>query len=216
MRGEFHRHTDISGDGARVGGIVGAWRYFIDASYLDWAGCCDHDNGYREYPWWRTQKQSDAFHLPGKFVTLFSYERSVRYPEGHRNLLFAQRGIRPLPSDCQGRRRTRPANLRRTRRCSTATSGGSAVWPRSTLPGHAWAPTGATTTRNWSLGSKSTKSTDRITRFRAVLARTRPRIQSGAGGCGDSSRMHSQRVTDWAFTPQAITSRPICRTRMSG
>ena len=97
MRGEFHRHTEISGDGARDGGLVDAWRYFIDASYLDWAGCCDHDNGYREYPWWRTQKQSDAFHLPGKFVTLFSYERSVRYPEGHRNLLFAHRGIRPLP-----------------------------------------------------------------------------------------------------------------------
>ena len=97
MRGEFHRHTEISGDGARDGGIADAWRYFIDASYLDWAGCCDHDNGYREYPWWRTQKLSDAFHLTGKFVTLFSYERSVRYPEGHRNLLFAQRGIRPLP-----------------------------------------------------------------------------------------------------------------------
>ncbi len=97
MRGEFHRHTAISGDGARDGDIVDAWRYLIDASYMDWAGCCDHDNGYREYPWWRTQKQSDAFHLAGKFVTLFSHERSVRYPEGHRNLLFAQRGIRPLP-----------------------------------------------------------------------------------------------------------------------
>ena len=97
MRGEFHRHTDISGDGGGDGGLIDAWRYFIDASYLDWAGCCDHDNGRREYPWWRTQKLSDAFHLPGKFVTLFSYERSVRYPEGHRNLLFAQRGIRPLP-----------------------------------------------------------------------------------------------------------------------
>ena len=97
MRGEFHRHTEISGDGARDGGLIDAWRYFIDASYMDWAGCCDHDNGYREYPWWRTQKLSDAFHLAGKFVTLFSYERSVRYPEGHRNLLFAQRGVRPLP-----------------------------------------------------------------------------------------------------------------------
>ena len=96
MRGEFHRHTAISGDGARDGSIVDAWRYFIDVSYLDWAGCCDHDNGFREYTWWRTQKQSDAFHLGTQFVTLFSHERSVPYPEGHRNLLFAQRGIRPL------------------------------------------------------------------------------------------------------------------------
>ena len=28
---------------------------------------------------------------------MFSYERSVAYPEGHRNVIFAQRGIRPLP-----------------------------------------------------------------------------------------------------------------------
>ncbi len=28
---------------------------------------------------------------------MFNYERSVAYPEGHRNVLFAQRGIRPLP-----------------------------------------------------------------------------------------------------------------------
>ena len=28
---------------------------------------------------------------------MFTYERSVSYPEGHRNAVFAQRGIRPLP-----------------------------------------------------------------------------------------------------------------------
>jgi hypothetical protein len=28
---------------------------------------------------------------------MFSYERSVPYPEGHRNVIFVQRGIRPLP-----------------------------------------------------------------------------------------------------------------------
>jgi hypothetical protein len=28
---------------------------------------------------------------------MFSYERSVPYPEGHRNVIFAERGIRPLP-----------------------------------------------------------------------------------------------------------------------
>jgi len=28
---------------------------------------------------------------------MFSYERSVAYPEGHRNAVFAQRGIRSLP-----------------------------------------------------------------------------------------------------------------------
>jgi len=98
LRGEFHRHTEISGDGGRDGALIDAWRYMIDAAAMDWAGCCDHDNGNgREYAWWTTQKLTDAYHLPGRFVSMFSHERSVRYPEGHRNLVFAQRGIRPLP-----------------------------------------------------------------------------------------------------------------------
>jgi len=98
LRGEFHRHTEISGDGRNDGGITDAWRYLIDAAYMDWAGCCDHDNGGgREYSWWITQKMTDAFLLPGRFTPLFNYERSVRYPEGHRNVIFARRGVRPLP-----------------------------------------------------------------------------------------------------------------------
>ncbi|MBI1356689.1 MAG: hypothetical protein GC160_20305 [Acidobacteria bacterium] len=98
MRGEFHRHSSISSDGGNDGDIIDSWRYLVDASSMDWAGCCDHDNGNgREYTWWWAQKMTDAYHLAGKFVPLFSYERSVRYPEGHRNVLFAQRGIRPLP-----------------------------------------------------------------------------------------------------------------------
>jgi len=98
LRGEFHRHTEISGDGRNDGAIIDAWRYLIDAASMDWAGCCDHDNGGgREYTWWLTQKMTDAFLLPGRFTPMFSYERSVRYPEGHRNVIFARRGIRPLP-----------------------------------------------------------------------------------------------------------------------
>jgi hypothetical protein len=31
--------------------------------------------------------------VPGHFTPLFSYERSVEYPQGHRNCVFAQRGI---------------------------------------------------------------------------------------------------------------------------
>ena len=98
LRGEFHRHTEISGDGAGDGSLLDAMRYMVDAAYMDWVGCCDHDNGGgREYSWWTTQKLTDAFHVPGRFVPMFSYERSVRYPEGHRNVILAQRGIRPLP-----------------------------------------------------------------------------------------------------------------------
>jgi hypothetical protein len=98
VRGEFHRHTEISMDGGNDGSLIDAWRYALDAAALDWIGCCDHDNGFgREYTWWLTQKLSDVFHSPGAFTPMFNYERSVAYPEGHRNVIFAQRGIRTLP-----------------------------------------------------------------------------------------------------------------------
>jgi hypothetical protein len=98
LRGEFHRHTEISGDGGNDGPLEDMWRYAIDVAGMDWLGCGDHDNGGgREYPWWLTQKTTDAFFLPGAFAPMFTYERSVRYPEGHRNVVFANRGIRTLP-----------------------------------------------------------------------------------------------------------------------
>lgn len=98
LRGEFHRHSEISMDGGGDGSIIDQYRYMLDASYMDWVGCCDHDNGAgREYTWWISQKLTDIFHTSGKFVPMFSYERSVAYPEGHRNVVFAERGIRTLP-----------------------------------------------------------------------------------------------------------------------
>jgi hypothetical protein len=98
LRGEFHRHSEISMDGGNDGSILDQYRYMLDASYMDWVGCCDHDNGAaREYTWWISQKLTDIFHNAGRFVAMFEYERSVQYPEGHRNVIFAQRGIRPLP-----------------------------------------------------------------------------------------------------------------------
>jgi len=98
VRGEFHRHSEISMDGGFDGTILDQYRYILDAGALDWVGCCDHDNGAgREYTWWISQKLTDIFYSPGKFVPMFSYERSVNYPEGHRNVIFAQRGVRTLP-----------------------------------------------------------------------------------------------------------------------
>lgn len=98
LRGEFHRHTEISGDGGNDGPLEDMWRYAIDVAAMDWLGNGDHDNGNgREYTWWLTQKTTDAFRLPGRFDPPFTYERSVSYPEGHRNVVFAQRGVRTLP-----------------------------------------------------------------------------------------------------------------------
>lgn len=98
VRGDFHRHTEISFDGRGDGPLMDAYRYYIDAAALGWAGCCDHDNGEgREYTWWLIQKFTDAYLLGSKYIPMYYYERSVNYPEGHRNVVFAQRGVRPLP-----------------------------------------------------------------------------------------------------------------------
>jgi hypothetical protein len=97
-RGEFHRHTEISSDGGGDGLLLDMWRYALDAAAFDWIGNGDHDNGGgREYSWWTVQKTTDAFHLLGVFTPMFSYERSCSYPDGHRNVVFAQRGVRTLP-----------------------------------------------------------------------------------------------------------------------
>ena len=97
LRGEYHRHTEISWDGAPDGSLEDMFRYAIDAARMDWIGNGDHDNGAgREYSWHLTQKWTDAFHAPGVFTPMFTYERSVAYPHGHRNVMFAQRGIRTL------------------------------------------------------------------------------------------------------------------------
>jgi hypothetical protein len=98
LRGEFHRHTEISWDGGPDGSLEDMFRYALDAAALDWIGNGDHDNGGgREYTWWLTQKYTDAYTIKDRFTPLFCYERSVSYPHGHRNCLFVQRGVRTLP-----------------------------------------------------------------------------------------------------------------------
>ncbi len=98
LRGEFHRHTEVSWDGGPDGSLEDMFRYALDAAALDWVGNGDHDNGAgREYTWWLTQKLTDAYHVADRFTPMFSYERSVAYPHGHRNCVFARRGVRTLP-----------------------------------------------------------------------------------------------------------------------
>ena len=98
LRGEFHRHTEYTSHRDQDGGLEEMWRYGLDGAAMEWIGNGDHDNGYgREYAWWVIQKVTDIFHHAPYFVPPFTYERSVVYPNGHRNVMFARRGIRPLP-----------------------------------------------------------------------------------------------------------------------
>jgi hypothetical protein len=98
MRGDFHRHTEISFDGGGDGTLEDLFRYAIDCAAMDWIGDGDHDNGNgREYTWWLVQKYTDALQVREHFTPMFTYERSVSYPHGHRNCMFARRGVRTLP-----------------------------------------------------------------------------------------------------------------------
>ena len=102
LRGEFHRHTELSTDGGADGSLEDMWRYALDVAAMDWLGNGDHDSGYWEYPWWLIQKTSTIFQLHDAFTAMYTYERSVNYPDGHRNAVFVQRGVRALPRLEQG------------------------------------------------------------------------------------------------------------------
>ncbi len=98
LRGDFHRHTEISQDGSGDGSVEDYFRYMLDAAQMDTGIITDHNaGGDDEYTWWRTEKAHDLFHIRDRFTPLFGYERSVAYPNGHRNIVFAQRGVRTLP-----------------------------------------------------------------------------------------------------------------------
>ena len=79
LPGDFHRHTEISPDGAGDGSIEDYFRYMIDAAGMDIGIVSDHNAGLDEYTWWRTEKAHDLFHIPGGYAPLFGYERSVPY-----------------------------------------------------------------------------------------------------------------------------------------
>ena len=102
LRGDLHRHTDISLDGIGDGSLIDFYRYALTAGQFDFMMVGDHQYGGDnvpgvEYNWWRTEKSEDIFLVEGRFWPLFGTERSVTYPNGHRNTVFAQRGVRWMP-----------------------------------------------------------------------------------------------------------------------
>ncbi len=105
LRGEFHRHTEFSSHRDWDGPFEEVWRYGLDVADMDWIGPGDHDYAVGHgYLWWLQQKLADIYHAPDRFSAMYTYERSVSFPSGHRNVMLPRRGIRPLP-------RMRGANL---------------------------------------------------------------------------------------------------------
>jgi hypothetical protein len=93
VRGDFHRHTELSwdGGGAADGSLQDFYRYMIDAGAMDFGASTDHQGGAWPYWWWYTQKMTDMYHVPGAYAAIFGYERSAIFPNGHRNMFFAKR-----------------------------------------------------------------------------------------------------------------------------
>jgi hypothetical protein len=99
-RGDIHRHTEFSMDGNNDGSLLDTYRYAMDAAELDFLGVSDHNGPGGpdiEYINWLLQQMADLLFLPSTFTPLYGYERSVVYPNGHRNVMFAERGIPTLP-----------------------------------------------------------------------------------------------------------------------
>ncbi|MEX2578174.1 MAG: hypothetical protein WD342_03880 [Verrucomicrobiales bacterium] len=94
--GDVHRHTDVSNCRTGFDGCINEqFRYAYDIAKLDFLGTSDHTDigkAYSPYEWWHNQKMHDAFHTPERFNSLYVYEREQRWPWGHRNVVFAERG----------------------------------------------------------------------------------------------------------------------------
>ena len=99
VRGDLHRHTELSWDagGTIDGSLPDFYRYMIDAAAMDFGASTDHQGGAHDYWWWYSQKMTDMHHLPGSFVSLFGFERSINYPMGHHNVFYADRSGQVIP-----------------------------------------------------------------------------------------------------------------------
>lgn len=94
-RGDTHRHTEFSMDGNNDGPLFVTYRYAIDAADLDYMLVSEHNfqgGPDNEYINWVLQQAVDLHSINGVFQPFYGYERSISYPDGHRNILFAERG----------------------------------------------------------------------------------------------------------------------------
>lgn len=112
--GDLHRHTNISRCMPTLDGcLTDAHRYALDAVEHDFLAVTDHTRDVDAFSWWRTQKASDRFHIPGHYVPIYAYERSnMTHGGGHRNVFFLTRGAEVSRSDhwYAGRKLKRPDN----------------------------------------------------------------------------------------------------------
>jgi len=105
--GDLHRHTELSvcrtgGDGSLEDG----YRYAIDAANLDFLCLTDHVQHVKilnDYDFWRTAKQADLHRVAGLHQPFYGYERSQRFPYGHRNIISPVRDLKRVPRTADNR-----------------------------------------------------------------------------------------------------------------
>jgi hypothetical protein len=100
LRGDTHRHTEFSMDGNNDGSLLDAYRYSIDAAELDFLLVSEHNGASgpdKPYINHLLQQYADVLSVAGKFAPFYGYERSLGYPNGHRNVLLTKRGTPTLP-----------------------------------------------------------------------------------------------------------------------
>jgi hypothetical protein len=105
--GDLHRHTELSvcrtgGDGSLEDG----YRYAIDAANLDFLCLTDHVQHVKilnDFDFWRSAKQADLHRVPGVHQPFYGYERSQRFPYGHRNIISPVRNVKRVPRTADNR-----------------------------------------------------------------------------------------------------------------
>lgn len=99
--GDLHRHTNISRCAPTIDGcLTDAHRYALNAVELDFLAITDHTRDVNPFAWWRTQQAVDLFHIPGRYIPIYAYERSNdNAGGGHRNVFFLNRGQEVSRSD---------------------------------------------------------------------------------------------------------------------
>ena len=97
--GDLHRHTDLSFDGYSDGSLYDCYRYALDVAGMDFLGPSEHvlpEKADSAYMWRMVDKAVDVYKVPGVFYPLLNYERTVAYPDGHRNIVWNGRGYDPI------------------------------------------------------------------------------------------------------------------------
>ena len=99
VRGDLHRHTELSQDvgGLDDGALIEFYRYMVDVAGMDFGASTDHQGGGTDYWNYLTQEFTDMFHFPQRYSSLYAYERNMGNPFGHRNIIHTRRTYSILP-----------------------------------------------------------------------------------------------------------------------